>query len=705
MKRGMAGCVRHVCNGAMLRHSKTGTKPIDWWHNNDGGFSTLAAAVALLVTLALLASALQLHWLHQRSQETQVVADAAALAGANVLAKIHTAYTVCDALSLSMGLTGAVTMASSIVCAAIPGAQEISVKAADLSVQIFDARATFNTQVNKAFSAINQGLPVVVAMQSMTVIDAYHAQGQDYVGCALPVPLHPSFNVLDTDAFSEELTTGRRAQQELSSSSQELEAAQQQAQKALEQGWMADCGNTPRSLYERTGHLSGLSGAHNPYYATPAAWNFGVALTRAQCYYDMRERLEAPHDYSPEEYARSAARKAFYRYAGQELQRGYYSEDADGHIHCWLPHLPRNTDEIKQTSLYTEAMWPTSVQDGKRVLHPGPHAPGIEGELDGFASLADLDAGAVFESDVTHFNVHTLGKTPLASTAIDNGFEYYWELVADAADKYQQAKDKERRIIDESMKAARPGVEAFESALSKLSRTQPLDPQEIYKGCVSVVFEPHSYQAPCLLGTFSPASATLSARGAVSAARLMPDNVSVEHNVLSQFFNGLKHRAGVEGAAGTVGDAVFECWGGMLLAYEEGYTDLEHRFKLLLDGCNALGLSKVSSALTSLFTNSIHLAGFAPVDLRTHYPVLCHTSHIFTSEEGELLKRVQRVVMSLPPESSLSSPADVVRAMTGVACEGFDMDEISLGILRMPGSDRPITVSIDIGGASNHVRP
>lgn len=673
-------------------------KPVcGWCYRRDGGFSTLGTAVALLVTLALLASTLQLHWLHQRAQETQVVADAAALAGANVLAKVQTTYTVCDALSLSMGLTGAVTMAASIICAALPGAQGASAELAHMTTQIFHVRSTFNEQANKAFDVINKGMPVVVAMQSMTVIHTYNNQGQEYVGCALPVPLHFSTGTFDTDGFEDEIEAGKNAQASVSRATQELEKCQQQAQDALKAGWMADCGNKPRNLYERTGQLSGLSGAHNPYYATPHNWNFGVALKRAQAYYNVRVQAERPMDDSVDEYTRSVARKAFYQYALNKLNEGRYIEHEDGTVECLLPLLPKNTDEMRQTSLYTDRVWPTTTQDGKVVLHPGPDAPGVKGAIDGAASLEDLELGAVSECPVTHFSIKTLGAMPSPSSHISTGFEYFWNQIAEASQSYKHAKDQEAELSKKSIDEARPGAEAFDEALKKLANKSSLNPADIYKGCISLVFEPNTYQSLSLLGDLGPKVPEISSRGAISAAKLVAYPATDKHNVLAQFFEGLKQRGAVGSSVGSVGDVIFECWGSMLLSYEGGFNTLKSSMSNVVEALGPTGLGGVAVSIMQLFDKSISAAGFAPVDLSSRYPVLCHTSQVMTADENELLARVRSVLGALPPEETYHHPKDIVLAITGVAHEGFDRDEIELTSIELPGSTKPITLSIDIG--------
>ncbi len=72
--------------------------------------------------------------------------------------------------------------------------------------------------------------------------------------------------------------------------------------------------------------------------------------------------------------AESAARKAFYTYASAEVDRAHITENGD-RVSSYIPLLPRNSDEVRATELYTDAVWPTSVNDDKAYLHYGTTCP------------------------------------------------------------------------------------------------------------------------------------------------------------------------------------------------------------------------------------------------------------------------------------------------------------------------------------------
>ncbi len=75
---------------------------------------------------------------------------------------------------------------------------------------------------------------------------------------------------------------------------------------------------------------------------------------------------------------------------------------------------------MKQTSLYTDALWPCSVEDGKTVLHADVNCPGRHGKISQYASLSDLDAGTVEKCPYCKLGVEDMGKVASASTSIVN---------------------------------------------------------------------------------------------------------------------------------------------------------------------------------------------------------------------------------------------------------------------------------------------
>ena len=88
---------------------------------DDGGYTTVAVAVALLVSLSLVFCLAPAEWVGSRSADVQQVADATALAGENSVAAFCTVAQVLDACVLSLGLVGVVVCAVGLIVAAVPG--------------------------------------------------------------------------------------------------------------------------------------------------------------------------------------------------------------------------------------------------------------------------------------------------------------------------------------------------------------------------------------------------------------------------------------------------------------------------------------------------------------------------------------------------------------------------------------------------------
>ena len=112
-----------------------------------------------------------------------------------------------------------------------------------------------------------------------------------------------------------------------------------------------------------------MSGVDNPYFSSIDTWSFQAALSRSQQYYKVRYEIEQPQGSSIEEQSNSALRKNFYAFAVKTVGEGYVHE-TDNSFEASFPTLPKNTDEMRLTSLYSDAIYPkTQNEQGLFSLH------------------------------------------------------------------------------------------------------------------------------------------------------------------------------------------------------------------------------------------------------------------------------------------------------------------------------------------------
>lgn len=134
--------------------SQSGLCAIDLFVTEEGAYTTVASAVAILVVLALLFSAVSAVWSLSRSADVQAVADGAALAGSNVVSSYHTAATVADASIASLGFAGLAITGTGLVALLIPGARSQGVKAIDAGLRILDMRNDFARSASKGLKTL-----------------------------------------------------------------------------------------------------------------------------------------------------------------------------------------------------------------------------------------------------------------------------------------------------------------------------------------------------------------------------------------------------------------------------------------------------------------------------------------------------------------------------------------------------------------------
>lgn len=659
--------------GAFMRH--------------EGGFTTPAAALAVLVALALVLACTRGIAIGSRSGQIQYVADAGALAADGVIAEFVTAGQVVDASALSLSLLGLTVYAVSAVTAFIPGAQGAAAEIAHVGSKVFETRDRFVDSAIRGLDAAQKALPALCALRSGQVIQANaDASGIPYAGAAITVPIE------GIDISIPDDSQARQAAHEIESkeeSVQQASVAQQEAQQredaARKRAWQADCGNEGMSMFERAAKLSSISGAKNPYFSSPDNWSFSVALNRAVAYYQARYASE-PGAYasgSPERVGESIARKQFYAYALNQVSSGRIETSASGSEVPHLVQLARNTAQIRETSLYTDCIYPTSINGETRTLHAWTGCPEYAaGSPSGSAAVCDIDSGACQSCPTCRFSATTLGRVPSASTSISNGFEYHYLALVEASRDYAQAIE-DRQAARQELDAEREEIGSLLSDAARSLAGKRYDPQPpgCY-GCICVVVAPGS----SVQGVpFLHDEAAVPARIAMSAATLAPDAADDAGNVIADVAQGLVPSESL--LSGPV-KTVFGAWGSVLKAYVDGSEGLKSGFRKTLGAIPVVGTT-LSDAAVSTFETALATAGIEPADLDSYKPVLVNTSYVLERGGGAAADVIGRLKLGAQMYGAISMRDldALVADIESVPEIGEFLDEHGLEIARIPLAD------------------
>ncbi len=549
-------------------------------------------------------------WSASRAGDVQVGADATALAGENVVSSYHTAATVLDACALSLGLAGFTMTGAGMVGLFVPGGQGLARETLDAAMRVFDMRDSFISSASSGLKRVEGSLPFLIAANAARACDAQGSESVGYRGTAFAVPTTSAseFPAMEGEGIDTEGL--EQACGGLEETAAELERISEEAATRKEEAWLADCGAPGRNMQERAGSLSGLSAAENPDFASSITWNPECALARARAYYRWRCENDKPEGSSVEARADAAARRAFYRYALGHLDGARVVDDGEayyrwrcendkpegssvearadaaarrafyryalGHLdgarvvddgegaYTTIEFLPRNSDDVRGTLLYTEEAWPTSMEEHGRTLHfdescPGARGalrapaslasldngailecptccfgvddlgrtlhfdescPGARGALRAPASLASLDNGAILECPTCCFGVDDLGRVPAASTSIDNGFEYHLRAFTKALREYLEAKGRQNEAEAAARGDAERAADAFDRAMATLEGKRPRIAPPGRFGCVSFVLSSDEGKRPRIAppGRFGCVSFVLSSEYATPDA-------------------------------------------------------------------------------------------------------------------------------------------------------------------------------------------
>lgn len=664
----------------------------------DGAYTTLSSAVVILVVLTLLFSSTAAIWSMSRAGDTQAAADSGALAGANVVSSYHTAATVVDASILSLGLAGFATIGTGLVAILIPGAELAAGDMVDTGIEIIKTRNKFAKSASKGLQKIETALPYLVAARATQAVSAQDTEGAIYTGTALAVPRTSESDFVALEGSEISTDAIKDTSKDLERAADELQKASEETAKAKERAWLADCGGSvPASvgscscMWERVRSLAKLSDIENPHYASSVTWEPQVALDRAKAYYHQRLANEKPQGSSVETKAESAARKAFYTYASTEVNRAYVTEDGD-EVTSYIPLLPRNTDEVRVTELYTDAVWPTSTNDGKTYLHYGTSCPNYKkGTPGGLASVAAYDGQD--KCNRCHFGVSSLGAVAAPSTSIENGFEYHFDRFKNALEKYVECRNKELELMRQTEDEADRAGNAFDEAIKALSGERPRIAPPGRNGVVAFAVS-GAISSPDELNSSFNTTVGLGERGAISAAVLAPDDATAQNNVLSRFFSTLEERSG--GVAGVL-DGVMDVWGRLLVGYGDIQGSADELMDEMIDGLGGSSgtLGSIASWLGDTVSASVAALGLEPCDLRLRKPVLTDTANVIKSPGSDItgLSKVQDKLRSIP--LGVTDPKALCEALEYQVERTISGTVFTLAEIPLPGGGSiPLTVDV-----------
>lgn len=662
----------------------------------DGAYTTVGSAVAILMVLALLLSASLAVWTSSRASDVQPSADATALAGANVVASYHTAATVVDASVLSMGLAGFTMAGVGLVGLLVPGAHTAAAKTIDAGVRMIKLRNQFASSASKGLKQLEASLPYLVAANATRTCAAQDTERVSYAGTALAVPRTSAseFPALEGDSISTDALEG--ASGDLDQAAQDLTEASQRTAQAKERAWLADCGQEGMNMQERAGKLSGISDVDNPDFASSLTWDPQVALARTRAYYRWRLEHNAAEGSGVEAQADAAARRAFYAYALDRFEHASVSE-VDGRIVSTVELLPKNTEEVRATALYTDAVWPSTAEPDGLTLHYGAECPGVTGGAGPMLAVSSIETGQARECPTCRFGVGDLGKAPAASTSIDNGFEYHLRAFTLALNEYVDARNAELELERAAQGKAEQAGDAFDEAISALANKRPrIAPPGRY-GCVAIVAAGELAPSGELDTPFATGE-EVPARGAVSAAALAPDAATRENNVLASFFSSVEKRVGTDGPAGLV-DSVMDLWGDLLVSYGDAAEGLGGVTDGLLEGLDSIGAGPVARWLGDRITGVMKGLGLEPVDLSLRKPVLTDTSRVLSRSGADGLASVQDMLRSIP--AGATDPAAILEAVGYEVGNYLTGLEFTVAEIPLPtGGSIPLTIRLrDLVGA------
>lgn len=595
---------------------------------DEEGITTIGMSVSIFLCIALIFTSAQLYRISSASAEIQEVADASALAADNEVAEFVAAVNVCDAGVLSLTLLSGTLFALGVVAACIPPTAALSEKLIEAADKTMDRRDSFYDGAVKGLNALQKLLPFLAAVNAAGVAEANNTGAMDssYFALAALIP--------QEGMKFESLADGKLAAlsgsideniDDIREDSAKAEEAAKRANDAKLRAFMADCGSAPSAcMYERAGCLSKISEEDNALYTNVDAWSFQVALKRIRAYYASRTMEPIASSGSIESRADSAIRKRFYEFAYEEFESAFI-DDSEGAFSFKLPALFKNTDQMKQTKLYTEACYPVTQNGSERTMHAWSGCPKASG-ASRMGSISEMDSATFSTCPSCEFRVSSMGNVAAASTNISSGFEHHYEAFREAVEEYAQARAEMDPLTQAVKDKVNPIFDAIKDVFKDAAAKRLIpDPPGKYGAIAMVV---NTAKPPADSGfesSFINSGATLGTTAAVSAATLLKDDGSDGSGIISRIIGNM---VGDIPVLGGFADIVADCWTGLLRAYENGQDSFNDAVESGLDSFSTSTSSGLGTWVSDALRDMVKEVGLQPADIDSRMPVLVNTGHV-----------------------------------------------------------------------------
>ncbi len=221
-------------NGYGARPMERARLMLDLFLRQDRGYTTVAVAIALLMSVALAFGVAVAEWGMARSGDVQEVADAAAMSGENCVAAFCTVAQVLDACVLSMGLLG-VMCGAGMVVAAVPSCSTVP-QVLEAGRKVLDTRRIREVRI-RGLERLEKASP---HRRELRLHRVRELEGDvKYAGLAVPYPsgIKSDFSHLDDELDDKEMEEAAKKLQEASKRKKE---AMERANEAKERAWRAD---------------------------------------------------------------------------------------------------------------------------------------------------------------------------------------------------------------------------------------------------------------------------------------------------------------------------------------------------------------------------------------------------------------------------------------------------------------------------------
>lgn len=264
------------------------------------------------------------------------------------------------------------------------------------------------------------------------------------------------------------------------------------------------------------------------------------------------------------------------------------------------------------------------------MIHALESCPGNDHPIGKLTLQAWEESGGVV-CPYCGLDTESLGSVAQASGHISNGYEYFYNEVADCAREYNERAGEVSQKTNAVKSRIRPLLDSLGELFKELGAERIHITPPGSHGSVALVMSTHNPSMHELTGLSFGADEVLSARVAIAGAGIAQDSSEADTLIADL----VAHMPDL-GIIGSASGAAIELFSSALVAYNQGIESIANGIESILSSIPLVSLTGLGTWAKSEFLARVKDCGLEPFDLTAAKPVLVNTAVVIEGQSDPI---------------------------------------------------------------------